>query len=192
MKPPIISLAAVAVASAVAYAAENRPVPVCVQHRETANNIVMGKAQVVVTAIFAQAGVRIDWLPSRLCRIAALDAIRLEIDMEAPAHFSPETLAYALPYAESGTTIHVFYNRIMEGHRELCGELLGHVIAHEMGHVLEGIARHSPDGLMKARWELHDYLRMKRHHLSFSTEDVELMRNRLMSLGRLTAQSGRE
>ncbi len=73
-----------------------------------------------------------------------------------------ETLAYALPYAESGTTIHVFYRRIVESHRELGAEILGHVIAHEIGHVLEGIARHSPEGLMKAHWGLHDYMTMKK------------------------------
>ena len=193
MRPPIVSVAVVAMAGAIACVAENTPVlPVCVEHRETANNLVMNQAQGIVTMIFGQAGVRINWLPSRLCRNAALGAIRLEIDMEAPAHFSSETLAYALPYAGSGTTIHVFYTRIMEGHRELGAQILGHVIAHEMGHVLEGIARHSPDGLMKARWDQHDYVRMKRQHLSFSAEDVELMRPRLTSAGRLTAQSARE
>jgi predicted metalloendopeptidase len=80
----------------------------------------------------------------------------------------------------------------MENHRELGAEILGHVIAHEIGHVLEGIARHSPEGLMKAHWGLHDYMRMKKQRLCFSTEDVDLMRRHFLSADGLAAPSGRE
>ena len=120
MKTPLISIAAAAVAGVVAYAAENGPVlAVCVQHREAVNNLVMAQAQAIVSEVFAETGVRVDWIPSRLCRIGAGNAIRLEMDVVVPTHFGSETLAYALPYAGSGTTIHVFYRRIMECHREL-------------------------------------------------------------------------
>jgi hypothetical protein len=193
MKSPMISVAAAAVAGVVAYAAENGPVlAVCVEHRETVNNLVMAQAQAIVSQVFAQAGMRIDWIPSRLCRIAGANAIRVEMDLTVPAHFGSETLAYALPYDGSGTTIHIFNRRIMESHRELGAEILGHVIAHEIGHVLEGIARHSPDGLMKAHWGLQDYMRMKKQRLSFSAEDVQLMRPHVLSADGLAARSGRE
>jgi hypothetical protein len=193
MKTPLISIAAAAVAGVVAYATENGPgLAVCVQHREAVNNLVMAHAQTIVTAVFAEASVRIDWLSSRLCRLAAGDTIRLEIDSEVPPRFGPETLAYALPYAGSGTTIHVFYARIMENHREFGADILGHVIAHEIGHVLEGIVRHSPEGLMKAHWGLSDYMRMKKQRLFFSSEDVDLMRPHVAFAGGITAQSGRE
>ena len=36
------------------------------------------------------------------------------------------------------------------------GFLLGHVLAHEIGHVLQGVARHSATGVMKGRWSLHE------------------------------------
>jgi hypothetical protein len=193
MKTPLISIAAAAMAGGVAYAAGNSPgLAVCVQHREAVNNLVMAQAQAIVTMVFGAAGVRIDWLPSRLCRIAAGNIIRLEIDQVVPAQFGPETLAYALPYAGSGTTIHVFYARIMENHREFGADILGHVIAHEIGHVLEGIVRHSPEGLMKAHWGLSDYMRMKKQRLFFSSEDVDLMRPHVAFAGGITAQSGRE
>ena len=77
-------------------------------------------------------------------RLRADNVLRIEMDAVAPARFGPETMAYALPYGASGTTIHVFYDRVLQDHRELPAEVLGHVIAHEIGHVLEGIARHSP------------------------------------------------
>jgi predicted metalloendopeptidase len=73
-------------------------------------------------------------------------------------------------------------------------EVLGHVIAHEIGHVLEGVARHSTDGLMKPHWTLQDYWRMKNRHLFFAAEDVELMHLSMQraSAGSVTAQSERE
>ena len=192
MKPPLICVATAILAGAGAYAENGPGLAVCLQHRALVNNFVMARAESLVSTVFAEAGMRIDWMPARQCRTTGDNAIRLEMDAVVPARFGPETLAYALPYAASGTTIHVFYHRIMEGHRDLGAEVLGHVIAHEIGHVVEGIARHSPEGLMKAHWGLPDYVRMRNQRLSFSTEDVALMRSHLPYAGRLTARSGRE
>ena len=89
------------------------------------------------------------------------------MENSVPAQFGPETLGYALPYTGTGVTIHVYYSRIAENFRELYPEVLSHVMAHEIGHVLEGIARHSNSGLMKAHWSPRDYAGMKRQHLSF-------------------------
>ena len=86
-----------------------------------------------------------------------------------------EVLAYALPYREAGTCIHVFLDRIVHGDRELpfTGILLAHVIAHEITHVLEQSTQHSEEGVMKARWTYQDYHRMKSGPLPFASEDLE-------------------
>jgi hypothetical protein len=180
MKRLLICAAAVLTAVG-AHAAENGPGRgVCVQNRESVNIIVMVQAQALVTAVFAEAGVRIEWLTPRQCRTTTGNVVlRIEVDAVAPAGFGREALAYALPYATSGTTIHVFYDRVLRDHRDLTAQVLGHVIAHEIGHVLEGIARHSPGGLMKAHWDASDFASMRKHLLSFAAEDVELMRLRL-------------
>jgi hypothetical protein len=193
MKLLLISGAAV-LAAVGAQAADSGPgLAVCVQNRALVNNFVMARAQAIVAAVFSEAGVRIEWLPSRQCPNADANVFRLEMDAEVPARFGPESMAYALPYSPSGTAIHIFCNRVMQDHRDLRGEVLGHVIAHEIGHVLEGIARHSADGLMKPRWDARDYCKMRRGPLQFAGEDVELMQ---LSLRRrsaaLTARSGME
>ena len=45
---------------------------------------------------------------------------------------------------------------------------------------------------MKAHWGLQDYMRMKKQRLSFSAEDVELMRPHVLLADGLAARSGRE
>ena len=55
--------------------------------------------------------------------------------------------------------------------------LLGHAMVHEMTHLLQGIARHSATGVMKAHWDSGDYLEMKRHLLAFTPEDIQMIRN---------------
>lgn len=32
----------------------------------------------------------------------------------------------------------------------------GHVMAHEIAHILKGVSRHSADGVMKAQWDDHN------------------------------------
>jgi len=194
MKLLLFYRATVVMAAAGAYAAENGPVLLCVQHKGPVNTFVMARAQTVVNAVFSNADIRIEWLPSRRCINAPDNVVRIEMDAVAAPGFGPQTMAYALPYRETGTTIHIFYDRVVQGHHDQPGELLGHVMAHEIGHVLEGVARHSPGGLMKAHWGLKDYWEMKKQRLFFAAEDVELMHLHLQrhSAGGVTAQSERE
>jgi hypothetical protein len=195
MKLLLISGAAAVLAGVGAQAADSGPgLAVCVQNGLPVNSFVMARAQAIVTSVFSEAGVRIEWLPARQCRNADANVFRLEMDAEVPARFGPEAMAYALPYGPSGTAIHIFCNRVIQTHRDLPGEVLGHVIAHEIGHVLEGIARHSADGLMKPRWDVRDYCKMRSGLLPFAGEDVVLMQLSLRrrSPAALTARSGME
>jgi hypothetical protein len=100
--------------------------------------------------------------------------VQLEATTRYPVPF--DALAYALPYRESGTCIHVFLDRVSLGRTQtLANALLAHVIVHEITHVLEQVKRHSEEGVMKARWSSEDYQRMERHPLSFAPGDVDLI-----------------
>ena len=91
--------------------------------------------------------------------------------------FHPGALAYAAPYATSGTRIHVFLDRVQQTAAEVpVGILLGYVIAHELGHVLEGVDRHSAEGIMQARWKHAELERMLIRRFPFSPEDAALIR----------------
>ena len=71
------------------------------------------------------------------------------------------------------------------------GPLLGHVLAHEIAHLVEGIPRHSETGLMKASWTARDYSAMARGRLALAKEDVAIISGRLgLSSIRLSDESG--
>jgi hypothetical protein len=55
-------------------------------------------------------------------------------------------------------------------------EFLGNVLAHELTHELEGVARHSSEGLMKAFWSARDYADMVRGPLALAAVDLDLLR----------------
>ena len=81
-----------------------------------------------------------------------------------------------MPYGKTGTSIHILVDRVLSaGSEKLAAVLLGHVMAHELGHVLEGISRHSDSGLMKAHWDDHDFDTMLAGPISFSDADIDLI-----------------
>jgi hypothetical protein len=85
-------------------------------------------------------------------------------------------MGYAMPYGKAGTRIHILLDRVRgAGSQKLAGVLLGHVMAHELGHMLEGISRHSDSGVMKAHWDDDDFDQMVVRPLSFSSEDSDLI-----------------
>lgn len=61
------------------------------------------------------------------------------------------------------------------------GDLLGYVVAHEVGHLLLGKSSHSPDGLMRAKWEVGQLLDAAHGKLGFTSGEAELMRARYLS-----------
>ena len=56
--------------------------------------------------------------------------------------------------------------------------ILGHAMAHELGHLLLGTNSHSRDGLMRAHWEPGDLAQAAKGNLLFSPEQSSRMRNR--------------
>jgi len=49
------------------------------------------------------------------------------------------------------------------------------VLVHEITHILQGVDRHSAQGVMKAQWDDNDYSAMAWKPLPFSPIDVELI-----------------
>jgi hypothetical protein len=87
---------------------------------------------------------------------------------------SKGAMAYAMPFAASGTVIHVFMDRVAGSNGvALTTILLAHVMVHEITHVIEKTGEHSPDGVMKAHWERADVEQMKCAPLQFAEKDVE-------------------
>jgi hypothetical protein len=78
----------------------------------------------------------------------------------------------------------VFYNLVAGLHADWnigLADILGNVIAHELGHLLLGSNSHSPAGIMRARWQAEELQRVAKGTLSFNAEQAEYMRGKLIA-----------
>jgi hypothetical protein len=66
------------------------------------------------------------------------------------------------------------------------GELLGCVVAHELGHLLLGTASHSATGLMSAVWQDPELRQVVRGNLLFTGDEGEHMRFRFAAARKLS------
>lgn len=132
--------------------------------------------QGIATTIFREIGVCIDWRH----RHPSDDegnrekAVVIEI-VDAPAPSRRPTVAAALPY--EGSAVKVYYGslRWAEQRPILAPKLFGHVLAHEIAHILQQLDYHSGTGILKAHWTGADYDQMERAPLRFETLDRELI-----------------
>jgi hypothetical protein len=140
------------------------------------------KAQALASRIFSGIGVTIDW--RRGLAGCPAQGIQISLIHDTPDSLRPGALAYALPY--EGSHIGVFFDRIeRNAERSQVPVVLGHVLVHEITHILQGFARHSASGIMKARWDLNDYWKMKCGPLRFEPDDIKLIYLGLHFMGRV-------
>jgi hypothetical protein len=71
------------------------------------------------------------------------------------------------------------------------GQILGHGIAHEIGHALLRQASHSSMGLMRASWDRKDLQNMVSGNLMFTTDEAERIRAEVVRRNAAARESGR-
>lgn len=172
----LFSAVAVLIAGTGAWASDGahtpkRVVTACLNVAESVK--IMYPGQATATQILSQVGVQLEWrIDQRAC--AEGKGIVVTISRETPLNQYPGALAYARPFDR--THIVVFYDRVLSAAGPaLAPRLLGHVLAHEIVHMLQGIDRHSTSGIMKPRWDKRDYDDMRRANLPFTPEDIGLI-----------------
>jgi hypothetical protein len=155
---------------------EEQKLAVCMEEGSHADAVTAATA--VVSRLLKPAGVKIDWhTDASFCRTQQTQVITVSLSDNTPGEFHPGALAFALPY--EGVHIQVFYDRIARSNDDLLPYLLAHVVVHEITHVLQGIDRHSANGIMKAHWNRDDFAQMRKGQLSFAALDIELVRDGL-------------
>jgi Zn-dependent protease with chaperone function len=154
-----------------ARAAGPPQVPVYMPDDPTLSALHRGLVRQLVLKMYDDIGVAIRWEWAR-SRVHS-QTIKIELRDHTPADFMPGAMAYALPY--EGTHIVVFYDRIAPKPDSVY--LLAHVIAHEIGHILEGGPIHSQTGIMKSSWSFKDQAGMRFGSLGFDQTDAERVRN---------------
>lgn len=141
------------------------------------STLAVAYAQRLASEIFAGVGVKLEWregVPGD--KAVCADTLTMKIDPSAPSSAGPLAMAYATVGRKQEVAIHLLYDRIKATRSPaLQRKLLAHVMVHEITHVLEGIARHSSEGIMKAQWDDSDYMIMAKHPLPFAEEDIRLV-----------------
>jgi hypothetical protein len=140
----------------------------------------MQGAKLLSTRLYNEIGVSLKWedASSRRRRTNCAE-ILVEFESDTAEATLPGAFAYTTPSLKKDTRIHVFVDRVLNGQRagELAEAYLGYVLAHEIGHVLEGVSRHSEEGVMKPLVPRPEILRNK---LSFAEVDVKLIQDGLV------------
>ena len=154
----------------------NMELPIVEVSQSGANSdLFVMKGRAAATVVMQGIGIKLLWRSEQECR-RSTNCIKISVLSNAPAEDQPGALAYAKVY--QGRQIVVFGDRVVgsiESRRAPI--LLGHVIAHEIVHILQGVAHHSESGLMKAHWNGKDYGEMTRKPLQVTELDHVLIRN---------------
>jgi len=154
-------------------------------------------AERVASRIFQKVGVELSWVDCPMIRQTAplspactaphaLTDIHLTFmpDRIEGAQMGNSAMGLALPTPppNRGQLAWISYaraRRLLPDPRDVeltLGELLGHGIAHEIGHLLLGTNSHSPSGLMSARWNQKELELAACGQLSFSIDQAVAIR----------------
>jgi hypothetical protein len=164
-------LALLVLTLAIGLQAQNLEIAVGLKDAEIAPPDILMQAQLTASRIYAGIGVKLKW--------SSYDAtdLRVQFDAGVTAAFHAGALGYAAPYGGRGSVAHVLFDRVSQvSSAGQMGVLLGHVIAHELGHILEGTDGHADRGIMKAQWNAKDLAEMIFRPLPFTQDDAELIR----------------
>jgi hypothetical protein len=171
--------AAIAMSLALAVSAQTAgKVRVCVNSGTYVSLSDLAKAETIALRMFANAKVALEWRSagSAACRNSdQTRSVVLDFHIHTAPSEHPGAFAYALAF--EGSHIVVLFDRFEKsagGPRQV-STVLAHVMAHEIAHLLEGVARHSQTGVMKAHWDAQDFMQMAVTPLPFDPEDIELI-----------------
>jgi hypothetical protein len=146
---------------------------VCVEKAAGVEEEVLERGEMSAGKILALIGLEIEWRNQRRSCPPERDPIILNVATNTPRDYFPRAYGTALPY--EGIHISVFYDRIQRIQPDQVVPLLGHVLAHEIVHILSGTDSHSETGVMKRRWSQSDLEQMLIRPLPFSSFDISLL-----------------
>ena len=176
------------------------------------NQEILAEAEKVAAGIFAKAGVETKWVevePSWVkpvthdertsvpCSYIQLDILTRE--MFDRLGLPDRVMGMALGAGPNRKYVYVSYSRADAlffgelsaqefGILRLVaskGQILGHVFAHELGHVLLNTTSHSSSGIMRGVWDFKDLNDASSGQMLFSTEQAQTLRAEVL---RRTAQ----
>jgi hypothetical protein len=154
----------------------------------------LAAAEREASTIFQRTGVEVKWLncpetaqetqePSCQTPNAPAEVfLRVVSNFLEGAYVPKSAMGYAVPTPTphqgyvAGIALERARKQLLDGPKLTLGQLLGHGIAHEIGHLLLGTNSHSPSGLMCANWGAKELRLASRGQLNFSAQQAETIR----------------
>jgi hypothetical protein len=155
--------------------------------------VTLKRAEELASRVFRQAGMKVDWVNCGMADEAPKLA-HLCTEVIFPTHLHLRILrrakslsasTFGISYLGSdgsGCYSDLFVEQAEELQEKFGLELapvLGHVAAHEIGHLLLGTNSHAAKGIMRARWNAEELTEARRDALVFSEAQGQLMREHL-------------
>jgi len=155
---------------------------VMVMDRAEVPHDALQRSQDVATRVFHLSGIALVWVDAETCQPPCL-TVRIVTQPVSAKSRNQHVLGVApRPTEVRGSSLWIFYPRIRAHSAELgmdASQLLGHVIAHEMGHLLLPHGAHSAAGLMRPIWDLAQVQAAGQGVLTFTPDQAGLIRERL-------------
>ena len=155
---------------------------------------VLLRAQRLVSDYYGSIGVPTAWAetlhpfsdrdePTDCCGTEDLTIIVLTARMAELTRFPKDAVGCAVVGPGGGGRVaYILYDRVAASAIQAdwdAGDFMALVVAHEVGHLLLPIGSHSPDGLMRGRWNVNDLRRTDPRALSFTPRQAEVIRDTL-------------
>ncbi len=156
---------------------------VCFRLNNAISGLVWSSAQVLSSEIFWTIGITLEWRSAvhQDCRTPG-SARTVMVDLFNGSQYRNEAaMAYANAYEGSHAIVLVDRVDAMADGARHASRLLGHILTHEIAHLIQQVGRHSPTGVMKAHWDAKDLMKMKVGQLAFTAEDVDFIQRGLRS-----------
>ena len=164
------------------------------------------RAEQVAVGIFHKAGIETEWLDCPLST-AELDRFPACQQPLTPSQFVLRLLgqplagrsvthredmgsALACQEEQAGCSAYLFYQFVRDWATRgdaSASQILGHAMAHEVGHLLLGPNTHSRTGIMRGDWSMHDLAAMARTFLYFTPAQSERLQREVSSRGQVRA-----
>lgn len=155
--------------------------------------IAIAQAEEEVRYVFSTIGIQVRWLDCQESADSRHIDPRFTIRLRRDGQFvqaEPAALAWmgrAFVSADStGSLADAYYDSIREfavAHPIAdTGQVLGYVIAHELGHLLLGPG-HAPSGIMRAAWNTTQMRALRERGLRFTKAEQSAIRSQLRRLG---------
>jgi hypothetical protein len=182
---------------------------VCVLNYAHVPSSTLREAEKVAKGIFERAGVETTWtdfeppstseVPSMAGKIpCASTLLMMHVNLVGdPKSFARADNTLGMAPGNSGngerSLVYVFEQvadeMIQQQHIADRSDILGHAMAHEIGHILSRIENHSPTGLMRANWQREDFQAMVRRRLNFDCGQAARIREEVARRARQQAIS---